>query len=60
MLTYLFQTLESDIFFSLFDGEIKDLNYTFKKHMVGGPSIIFHCYHEAGKTKINQREGNEG
>ena len=24
--------------------------------MVGGPSIIFHRYHEAGKTKIRERE----
>ena len=24
--------------------------------MVGGPSIIFHRYHEAGKTKIREKE----
>ena len=24
--------------------------------MVGGPSIIFHCYHEVGKTKIRENE----
>ena len=24
--------------------------------MVGGPSIIFHRYHEAGKTKIRDKE----
>ena len=27
-----------------------------KKNMVGGPSIIFHRYHEAGKTKIREKE----
>ncbi|CAH3132563.1 unnamed protein product [Porites lobata] len=55
-LTYLFTTLESGIFFSLFDEKNKDLYYLFKKNMVGGPSIIFHRYHEAGKTKIRERE----
>ena len=38
--------------FSLFEEEDKDLYYTLKKNIVGGPSIIFHRYHEAGKTKI--------
>ena len=55
-LTYLFTTLESGIFFSLFDEKNKDLYYLFKKNMVGGPSIIFHRYHEAGKTKITDKE----
>lgn len=41
-LTYLFMTLETGIFFSLFNEKNKDLYYTFKKNMVGGPSIIFH------------------
>ncbi|XP_031572492.1 uncharacterized protein LOC116306555 [Actinia tenebrosa] len=49
-------TLEPDIFFSLFDEKNKDLYYLFKKNMVGGPSIIFHRYHEAGKTKIREVE----
>ena len=51
-LTYLFTTLESGIFFSLFDEKNKDLYTLFKKNMVGGPSIIFHRYHEKDKTKI--------
>ena len=55
-LTYLFTTLESDIFFSLFDEKNKDLYYLFKKNMVGGPSIIFHRHHEAGKTNIRDKE----
>ncbi|KAL9961203.1 hypothetical protein ACROYT_G030104 [Oculina patagonica] len=55
-LTYLFTTLEPDIFFSLFNEKHKDLYYLFKKNMVGGPSIFFHRYHEAGKTKIREKE----
>ena len=55
-LTYLFMTLEPYIFFSLFDEKNKDLYYLFKKNMVGGPSIIFHRYHEKDKTKIREVE----
>ena len=55
-LTYLFTTLESGIFFSLFDEKNKDLYTLFTKNMVGGPSIIFHRYHEKDKTKIREKE----
>ena len=55
-LTYPFTTLESGIFFSLFVEKNKDLYYLFQKNMAGGPSIIFHRYHEAGKTKIRGKE----
>ena len=56
-LTYLLiTTQESGIFFSLFDEKNVDLYYLFKKNVVGGPSIIFHRYHEAGKTKIRDKE----
>ena len=55
-LTYLFTTLEPGIFFSLFDEKNKDLYTLFKKNMVGGPSIIFHRYHEKNKTKIREVE----
>ncbi len=55
-LTYLFTTLEPDIFFSLFNEKNKDLYSLFKSNMVGGPSIIFHRYHEAGKTEIREME----
>ena len=51
-----FTTLESDIFFSLFDEKNKDFYYLFKKNMVGGPSIICHRYQEAGKTTIREKE----
>ena len=56
-LIFLFNTLEPGIiFFSLFDTKNKDLYYLFKENMVGGPSIIFYRYHEAGITKIRERE----
>jgi hypothetical protein len=38
--------------FSLFNEEDKELFYLLKRNIVGGPSIIFHRYHEAGKTRI--------
>lgn len=55
-LAYLFTTLESDIFFSLFNEKNKDLYYLFKSNMVGGPSINLYRYHEKDKTKIRERE----
>ena len=52
-LTYLFTTLEPDIFFSLFT--------LLKSHMVGCPSIIFHQYHEKDKTlTCEQAMKNQG
>ena len=53
---YLFTTLESNIFFSLFNEKNKDLCSLFKSNMVGGPSIIFHRYHEKNKTKTRENE----
>ena len=38
--------------FSLFEEEHKELYYLMKRNIVGGPSIIFHRYHEVDKTKI--------
>ena len=38
--------------FSLFDEANKDLYYTIKANIIGGPSIIFHRYHKAGETFI--------
>ena len=55
-LTYLFTTLEPGIFVSLFDEKNKDLYTLFKKNMVGGPSIIFHRYHEKKKRPRSERE----
>ncbi|XP_063966739.1 uncharacterized protein LOC135156886 [Lytechinus pictus] len=41
-----------DAHFSVISEEDKDLYYTFRDNLVGGPSIIFHRYHERGVTKI--------
>jgi hypothetical protein len=38
--------------FSLFKEEDKELFYLLKKNIVGGPSIIFHRFHEVDKTRI--------
>ena len=38
--------------FALFDEANKDLYFTIKNNLVGGPSVIFHRYHEAGKMHI--------
>lgn len=38
--------------FALFDEINQDLYHLFKKNIAGGPSIIFHRYHQAGETKI--------
>jgi hypothetical protein len=38
--------------FSLFKEEDKELFYLLKRNIVGGPSIIFHRYHEVNKTCI--------
>ena len=38
----------------------KDLYRTIKDNLVGGPSIVFHRYHEAGVTKLRERELGEG
>jgi hypothetical protein len=46
--------------FSLFKEEDKELFYLLKRNIVGGPSIIFHCYHEAGKTLIRPDKDGKG
>ena len=38
--------------FALFDESNKDLYYTVKQNIIGGPSIIFNRYHKAGETFI--------
>ena len=39
-------------YFSLLDEKNKDLYYTIKRNIIGGPSIIFNRHHEEGKTFI--------
>jgi len=53
---YLFHFLDEQTYFSLFNEKNKDLYDLFKDNNTGGPSIIFHRYHEAGKTKIREVE----
>ena len=38
--------------FHLFNPKNKDIYHLFKENIVDGPSIIFHQYHESGKTFI--------
>ena len=55
-LKYLFSYLSPQTFFSLFDQANSDLYHLIRDNNTGGPSIIFHRYHEAGQTKIRERE----
>ena len=55
-LIYQFATIPQDTFFMLFGERDKDLYYLFRDNMVGGPSIIFHRYHEKGKTFLREVE----
>ena len=58
-LKYLFSYLSPQTYFSLFDQANSDLYHLIKDNNTGGPSIIFHRYHEAGKTKIRKAEEGE-
>ena len=51
-LKYLFKTSSST--FCLYDTKNSDLHDLVRENMVGGPSIIFHHYHEAGATKLRE------
>ena len=52
-LKYLFNSIDhTQENFVLFNEKDKDLHKTVKDNLVGGPSIIFHRYHEVGKTYI--------
>ena len=56
---YLFSYLSPQTFFSLLNEANSDLYHLIKDNNTGGPSIIFHRYHEAGKTKIREAEEGE-
>ena len=58
-LKYLFSFLGNQTYFSLFDQAKSDLYHLIKDNNTGGPSIIFHRYPEADKTKIRQAEEGE-
>ena len=55
-LKYLFSYLPPQTYFSLCDKANSDLYHLIRDNNTGGPSIIFHRYHEAGKTKIREAE----
>ncbi len=52
MMRYLFNTLPAEVKFYCFGEHHKDLYHKVKEEIVGGPSIIFHRYHEKDVTKI--------
>ena len=41
---------------ALIDEQNKDLHHLIKENLVGGPSIVFHRYHEKDSTKIREIE----
>ena len=49
-LKYLFKTTAAN--FALYNSKNSDLHDLVRDNMVGGPSIIFHRYHEAGLTQL--------
>ncbi len=51
-LKYLFSTLTHDDYFTLFKEQDKTLYYKMRQNIVGGPSVVFHRYHEKGSTFI--------
>lgn len=51
-LAYKMLLTSTDKKFSLFDEDNKELFDLLQKNIVGGPSIIFHRYHEIDKTRI--------
>ena len=58
-LLYLFNDLPEKTYFTIFNEKNKDLQDLVKDNIVGGPSIIFHRYHEKGVTTLRQNEYGE-
>ena len=58
-LLYLFNGLPEKTYFTIFNEKNKDLHDLVKDNIVGGPSIIFHRYHEKGVTTLRQNEYGE-
>ncbi len=58
-LKYLFQGLGEDTYFTLFDEKNSDLHHLVKDQIVGGPSQIFHRYHEKNVTKLREADYGE-
>ena len=51
-LRYLFKSLPKDVYFSLINEKHCDLHTLLRDQIVGGPSIVFHRYHEKDLTHI--------
>ncbi len=58
-LKFLFSKLPEGVYFSLYGTELAAVHDKIKTNLVGGPSIIFHRYHEAGITKIRELQFKE-
>ena len=58
-LLYLFNDLPEKTYFTIFNEKNKDLHDLVKANIVGGPSIIFHRYHETGVTTLRRNEYGE-
>jgi len=56
-LKYMFQDLPS--YFTIPNEKNKDLYQLYKNNIVGGPSIVFHRYHERDVTTIRPRDYEE-
>ena len=50
-LSYMFNDIPPNTFFTVFNETSKDLHHLVKDNIVGGPAIIFHRYHEKGSPK---------
>ena len=57
-LLYMFNDLPKKTYFMLFNEKNKD-HHLVKDHVVGGPSLVFHRYHEKGVTTLRQKEYGE-
>ena len=55
-LLYLFNDLPEKTYFTIFNDKNKDLHDLVKDNICGGPSIIFHRYHEKGITSLRLNE----
>ena len=56
---YLFTFPDEKTVFALADPRNEDLYHMLRDSIVGGPSIVFHRYHHAGKTKIRPADYGE-
>ena len=54
---YTYKTLPPDIYFRSMQTE--DIYNLFRNNICGGPSIVFHRHHTAGKTKLREIEYGE-